>query len=539
MIIILGAILRFTWIDRFPPSLYSDEVSYAYNAYSILKTGRDEHGVFLPVSLRAFGNWGPPLQAYLMIPTVALFGLKEISVRIPSALLGVFSIFISYSLVKELFSNNRSREKLALLTAFFLTISPWHLHQSRSAMLVMVALFFFMLAVLTFLLRLKKRGYLYLSAISFSLSIYAYFGMQLTVFLILLYLSCRYFKNLLSIKKTVIFSAIVGLVLLAPLIIGFSAQSNIIFGRASRVSIFFDQGIKLKIWELQTEDGVSGIGPTSSLFFHNKPYLYSLDIIKRFFSHLEGKFLFTSGDLAPPFQIPNQGVLYLVEALFLPLGLFYLIKNKEENRYLIVIWLMLALIPASLTFMTPAQNRTFNAVFPLAVLSAYALISFRPLNNRYSKFWQFIIVLTYFFSSHQYLLNYYKVLPYDYSHQWLYGFKEVTNYLNKNKQDFSKVIFLPETGMSYIYVLFYNRYPPQKYQIEAKHDYTSDRFGFEHVLRFDKYFFFREKHSWEELRQQMQKGEVYIGKEEEIPKEVAKKEIFYPNGRVAFRITYL
>lgn len=539
LIILLAFLLRIIWLDKYPPSLYSDEVSYAYNAYSILKTGKDEHGIFLPVSLRAFGNWGPPLQAYLMIPSIALFGLKEVSVRIPNALLGTFSILISYLLVKELFFENKNREKMALLTAFLLTISPWHLHQSRSAMLVLVALFFFMLAIFAFLRSLRKRGYLYLSGLSFALSIYAYFGMQLTVFLFFLFLFYRYFKTLLLIKKTVIFAAVLSLVLLVPLIISFLNEPNVIFGRAKNISIFSDQGIKLKIWELQTEDGIQRIGVKSSLFFHNKPYLYSLDIIKRFFSHFDGRFLFLTGDLAAPFLIPNMGILYLIEIIFFPLGLIYLIKNKEINKDLLIIWLVISIIPASLTFMTPTQNRTFNAIFPFTFLSAYGVINLTNGLKRHIIIWSTFLTIIYLFSFHYYLVNYYKILPYNYSHQWLYGFRELTSYLNENKGKFTKILFLPKTGMSYIYLLFYNQYPPEKYQIEAKHDYVPDEFGFEHVAGFNMYSFFRNERSWEEIENQMEKGQIYIGREEEIPKEAAKKEIFYPNGKVAFRITYL
>ncbi|MEK7166717.1 MAG: 4-amino-4-deoxy-L-arabinose transferase, partial [Patescibacteria group bacterium] len=49
-ITILAAILRIYGLDQYPPALYSDEVSQGYNAYSILKTGRDEFGTWLPVS---------------------------------------------------------------------------------------------------------------------------------------------------------------------------------------------------------------------------------------------------------------------------------------------------------------------------------------------------------------------------------------------------------------------------------------------------------------------------------------------------------
>src|SRR3970040_1732828 len=88
LILVLAALLRFYHLGTIPPSLYSDEINQGYNAYSLMLTGRDEHGLFLPVSLRSFGDWKPPLPAYLMIPPIYLFGLNEFSVRLPSAILG-------------------------------------------------------------------------------------------------------------------------------------------------------------------------------------------------------------------------------------------------------------------------------------------------------------------------------------------------------------------------------------------------------------------------------------------------------------------
>ncbi|MBI2009816.1 MAG: hypothetical protein HYS86_01425, partial [Candidatus Chisholmbacteria bacterium] len=48
LIVFFAAILRLSLLGQNPPGLYWDEVSLGYNAYSILKTGRDEHNEFLP-----------------------------------------------------------------------------------------------------------------------------------------------------------------------------------------------------------------------------------------------------------------------------------------------------------------------------------------------------------------------------------------------------------------------------------------------------------------------------------------------------------
>src|SRR3989344_6012254 len=99
LIVILGFILRFVWITRVPPSLNWDEVNHGWNAYSILKTGRDEWGKAFPIAnFRAYGDYPLPLNLYLTIPFVATLGLNEIALRLPHALLGVLSVLSTYFL---------------------------------------------------------------------------------------------------------------------------------------------------------------------------------------------------------------------------------------------------------------------------------------------------------------------------------------------------------------------------------------------------------------------------------------------------------
>jgi len=37
-----------------PPGFNADEAAFGYNAYSLLKTGRDEYGTLLPLSIKSF-----------------------------------------------------------------------------------------------------------------------------------------------------------------------------------------------------------------------------------------------------------------------------------------------------------------------------------------------------------------------------------------------------------------------------------------------------------------------------------------------------
>src|SRR4030042_2664212 len=253
-VILLSVIIRFIWLERVPPSLYTDEANQGYNAYSLLLTGKDEHVVFLPASLRSFGDWKPPLPKYIMIPFIALTYLNEKAVRWPSAALGVGSIILVFCLIRTLFSGYKDKTKIALLSSFYLTISPWHILQSRAAMLVIISLFLLLLGIYFFIRSRIDPRLLVFSTMSFILCIYAYYGMRIIVPLVVFFLFFQYQRAVLGHKKELIISIAIGIILLMPLFWDFLSNPDVIFGRAKTVSIFYDQGTKLRQWELSTQD---------------------------------------------------------------------------------------------------------------------------------------------------------------------------------------------------------------------------------------------------------------------------------------------
>src|SRR4030066_552491 len=152
VIIIISAILRLWNLGGNPPGLTPDEAALGYNAYSILKTGRDEYGQILPVVFKSFGDYKPGLYVYLTVPSVAIFGLNELAVRIPSALAGIASVWLFFQLSCLLFK----KKLLALFISFALAMSPWAMHFSRGGWEANLALFLVLLGLLSFLKAEKK-----------------------------------------------------------------------------------------------------------------------------------------------------------------------------------------------------------------------------------------------------------------------------------------------------------------------------------------------------------------------------------------------
>src|SRR3989344_289927 len=119
-LLLFGLGLRVFHLDLRPLGFSWDEAALGYNAYSLLKTGRDEHGQAAPIVFKSFGDFKPGLYIYFAVPSVALLGLSEFSTRLPSALFGTLSIALVYILARLLLSRSA-----ATYSALLLAINPW------------------------------------------------------------------------------------------------------------------------------------------------------------------------------------------------------------------------------------------------------------------------------------------------------------------------------------------------------------------------------------------------------------------------------
>src|SRR4030095_14881121 len=127
LILAAAAVLRLWNLDQMPLGLHVDEAANAWNAYCLLKTGSDQHGVRWPVFyLRAFGDNRSSLFAYALLPIQAIGGLNVWTTRLLAALGGILTVLLIYWVGTKLFG-----VRVGLAAAAMLALNPWHLQQSR------------------------------------------------------------------------------------------------------------------------------------------------------------------------------------------------------------------------------------------------------------------------------------------------------------------------------------------------------------------------------------------------------------------------
>lgn len=457
VIFFLGVFLRFYQLGIVPYSLNWDEVSWGYNAYSILQTGKDEYGDQLPLSFRAFGDYKQPFYIYASVIPIALFDLTPFATRFPSAFFGSLSILFVFLLTYELFRKEKYARIVALLAMFFFAISPWSLQFSRVAYEANVGLFFIILGSWLFVrgLNLKQKWYLFAGAAALALSAYTYHSDKLfapALFVILLLYGWKYF-----IKKKV----------LTVVLLAFFVLCNIFWVVDSRTTVrgkgvlFTSQQTQILETSLRQMDHDQQQGDAFGAFLHNRRVVYAQYYIENYLRHFDPNWLFMKGD-NPRHHTPQMGLLYFANIAFLLLGIFYLLKYKLQYAWILFAWLLLAPAASALAIDAPNASRSLIFLPIWHIFEAFGWwYAFTLVRNK--KLRLLFIVPAVFLAMNitYYLHQYYVHTNTDVQKDWLFGYKEAI--MDIQQFDGRRVVFSENFEQPYIFYLFYTKYDPAKY----------------------------------------------------------------------------
>jgi len=529
LILLLAVFLRFFRLGEVPPSLSWDETALGYNAYCIGLTGKDEYGKRLPISYFAsFGDYKPPVYIYLSVLPIKIFGLSEFAVRFSSAFFGVLTVLITYFLVEELFSNLISQYPnilVSLISSFLLAISPWHIIVSRQAFEANVATFFIVLGIFLFLKSLRQKPcLLFLSAICFVLSLYSFNSSRLFAPFLLICWAGILRKELWKKRKFVLGAGVLGFLLLLPLIPHLlSPQGRL---RFKEVNIFSDLGV---IVESNRRIEVDQNAWWARII-HNRRWGYLRSFLVHYFDHFKTDFLFFEGDINPKFSTRDTGQLYLIEALFLVAGFYFLVENGSKVTWLALSWLLLGLIPAATARETPHALRTLVTLPTWQIIIGLGITNIAAWfkKEKIRKTFYFLLSTFYFLFVVYFLHDLFSHWPFEYSGDWQYGYKEVANYALAHEEEYDEIWVSGIYGRPYIFFLFYQKRHPEFFWEKGK--VRIDEFGFYHTEEIGKY-----KFGSFDLSKAYGKKVLLVGAPEEIPEETKTLyEVKFLNGKTAF-----
>lgn len=537
IILLIGFFLRFYQLGEVPAGLTNDEASLGYDAYSLLRTGRDQWNVFLPLNFKELGDYRLPGYIYLSLLPVKLFSLNEFSIRLVSALFGFLSIIFIYFLSKKLFNN----EKVALTSSFLIAVSPWSIGLSRVGLEAMLGLSFLILAMVLFFYRQFKSYFIYLSVLFFSLTMYTYSGYTLFTPLIIFLLLIFYRKYFLENKRKLIILLVSFILLISPLFLGNKVTAGVRFSQVGIINNVNSIGVKNILNEkrgaCQKEYPL-----TLCKIIQNKPIAFLNEFSANYISHFSFSFLYLNGNPTQYSILPQGGLEFLIESVFLSLGIIWALNKKKREYLFLLTVLLISPIPDALT--GGGHYSRSSLMLPFLILfegvGLFVLVSL--IFKIKIKFAKYSIVSIFFFllsftvfSFFIIYLTYYRDFYSLYSH---YGHKLLMTDAFAEKGNYNRIYISKRhyDTKQYIFFLFFNKYDPLKYQSKKDVSYRIGQDGWISVDRIENIYFV-DNLPFLELKSDFKKKKVLlIANPSDFPKKVkTKAEIRDKLGNIIFK----
>ena len=355
LILLSATALRVYQLKDVPAGLFCDEAAFGYNGYAIGHSGYDENGRFLPLFVWSFGGYKNTVYIYSTALITRLFGLDELTTRLPAALYGVGSIWALFALGRALFN-----PWVGLFAAIFMTVAPWHLHLSRIAFEMTPFAMLFTIGVVLLVRYTQGRRTLAAAVFFCAACVYDYAIATVFVSLFLIGFGILYLPTLLRRWRETLLALIVAIATVTPcgLFYYWNPQGSIYLHRTTML----DPGQTVR----QQVDR----------FAHN---------YEEFFNPV---FLFQHGDTITRHSVREFGELLPVFAPFLIIGAVAALGRRDRFSTLILWWLALYPVGASLLTEVPSATRAFIGVPAFCLLTglgvgtalwALSVVRWRPL----------------------------------------------------------------------------------------------------------------------------------------------------------------
>lgn len=443
-----------------PACFTTDEAAFGYNAYSLLKTAKDEYGTFLPLRLKSFGDYKMPLYSYLSIPFIALGGLNEISARALNTFVAVLFPFVIFGLTYQFLKSRNA----GLLAALFFSLSPAIQMIGRQAHEAYLTTFLICLSV--FLLYRRSYTLFLISLIPLS------FGYQFSrLWLVFIMFGVLFFaiKKYVSWKFFLVYIALFFALLIPDILVRPARVNNLLF--------FNNIGLGLQTAELRSEGGIRLV--------YNKATVGLKNLLFSHMSYFSPQFLVIQGDDNKRFGYEGISPITIVEYLLLFVGIYYLFKDKQKFRFILIALLFISPLASSLSWAGYSTTRSLPMFIFIYVISAYGLVRLQL--KTLALLGVFVLYGIFAFYSWDFFFNHYPKRAQT-LRAWQCGNREMAQYVKEQYDKTHTFYITKKNGQPYIFLLFYLEYDPLSYQKQAILS-QPDEFGFGQVESFDKFNF--------------------------------------------------
>ncbi len=444
-ILVLAAVLRIYNLRDLPAGLFCDEAALGYNSWAVLHYGISENGQHWPLFFWSFGGYKDPVYIYSAMLPIGVLGLNEFSLRLTSALFGIGTVAGTYYLGRALFG-----VWVGLWAALLLAVCPWHLHFSRIAFELISFPFLFVIGMV-FLIRFTQgRWTLPLAFFFFGACLYAYAVAKLFVPLFLIGFGLLYLPTVWRRWREWLVAVPVLLLTVAPV-------------------VYFDeihkQGAQYFYNTTILQPGRS-LAELARIFFNN------------YLQFVSPRFLFEQGDNITRHAVRGHGELYPFFAPFLLIGTLVLLLRRDRGSKLILWWLLLYPVGASLMNEVPSASRGFIGVVAFCMIAAVGLAAvlraigwiayWRPLRLGLQAAAVAALgwIVAYPQVAHYmdlYFNEYVKYSAPTYG-GFQYGYRDVIHYMDGERDKYPLMMLTAtEVNQPYIFALFYGKRDPREF----------------------------------------------------------------------------
>ena len=280
-----------------------------------------------------------------------------------------------------------------------------------------------------------------------------------------------YLRELRKMFSSLVIPVIIAFVVFLPLLtFTFSANgraralSQSVFSKSEfeTARIYFGQNSKIPL------RFISG--------YWSKPVYYSSVAINNYIDHFSPIFLFVNGDQTGRHSQVDMGQIFSFELILIAISFFMLKRFDQKAVKLLLAMLFIAPIPAIIVNPSPHAYRTLQMAVPLAFLSGLGMY-YLFLNMRV-RVVQLVLAGVIIYSFFTYLHLVFIHYPRKFSADWQDGNKQMVEKLQQFQEGFDRVYISNITQVPYIYVLFFQKYDPQKFISEKGNKDTFDKYVF-------------------------------------------------------------
>lgn len=469
IIIILGsAFVRLIGLDINPPHLGNDEISIAFDSYSIRLTGRDEHGKLWPISFQSHRSYKAPLYAYFNIPFNFLFGNTEYGIRTLSAVAGCISVYLTARIGYMI-----GGPAVGIISAILMATNPKNIFASRIGYESNLATSVLLLGIFGLLKFVDNRKIIWslVGGFFLGLSIWGYHTEWGLVPLILV-ISPMVFRKTLPIKKW-LWIVLTTILVSLPIYYNFiTVQINDPNNRASS-QLWFSEG-QFRDYLYNSRDNK-----------FKKAVKIITTPVYSYLEHFGLNINFTSGsDLFNQKSPLNVGWFLLATVPML----FWGIKNGVSIfgkwwNFLIVWWLISPIIPAMSGSVSSVRNLPF--VVPSCLIMAGGFVC---MWNKYVKF-RYLIVLIFILNLVMFCIAYFVHYRFDSGNNFQYGYKQAWEIIKPNISKYKRIIvedrfgeFGQFVGVPHLYFGYFGAFSVE--EMQKRHDdngLTIGKYTFKYV----------------------------------------------------------